>query len=239
MQPENIIFNPLIYGKVTFEKNVYGNIGNDNLNYDDNVDFNIDAIFNQNIYINDKSKIKIRDDNNSTIHEFNSMDLFNVTKVQSLTTGLNDLTTNLTTGLNNLTTDLNDLTTGLNDLTNGLNDLTTDYTKYKNINDEAIKEIKNKCLNFVELNNDINIEKLEKDIYLILNKNTITLPSITNSIIGKKATFINCSNNDSKILANDNNTICSPLLKNNNVFLLRKSNTINVIAINLTTWLFF
>lgn len=59
---ENIIFNPLIYGTVIFEKNDFDDINNEDIaEFKIKSHFNNDVFINNNLNINTNSKININD----------------------------------------------------------------------------------------------------------------------------------------------------------------------------------
>lgn len=254
---ENTIFNPMFYGTSHFEKNTYGNI--DDVGENDCVNFNIETKFNSELYVNNNinfdSKSKLI--NVNTLNSMETNKLFDVLKIDEINNDLKNITTdyfqyktNNEKNINNLQNDLLNLidkyeqhntiiTTNINtigEIENNLNILMSDYDNFKSEITKDIKIIKSKCLNFMEINKNILLDKFEYDIYIIYNGVNITLPLINDEIIGRKIKIVNTCDNTSKIIINNKNNINQ---SEKHIYMLRNLNSINIMAINMTTWLFF
>ncbi len=230
---ENTIFNPLFYGSSTFKKNTYGNINN-NVE-DDIVFFELKTYFDNNIEINGDIKFN---KNSKLIFNNNDNNNFDLIKILDILK-INDLENNLSKLITNHEQTKIDTNNNINSIVNNLSNLKTQFDVFSKNIEHDIQTLKYKKSNLLELNNNIILNNLDYDIYIVNNSLEITLPLITNDIVGKKIIFVNNTNKTSKIHSNIKNTINQTNQTNQNIYLLRNLNSINIIAINLNMWLFF
>jgi len=251
---ESIIFNPIIYGNVRIRNNIYGDVESaHNINrihiqpqieISNNTKFtnNEDKIYvGENDYIFNKDLLKISNIDliDNKINTFNSN--FN-NQIKDFTTNLDNFKVQTDDKLSNLNSNFNnqikDLTTNLDENLNGFKVQTDNKFDIleKNLTTlfENIEE--NKKTVIERLEEDIILDNIDSDLYLILNKIEIELPEINEKTISSKFIITNTINKSSGIYCHKNNNIINlgKILKKID---LRNCSTLTFYCVDKNNWL--
>lgn len=178
--PEEIIFNPLIYGSATFKKNTFdsdANINGENTTID-SINFQVETIFNSNLKINNdvilsqNSKIILDDTNIQTI------DIKNILKIDNIENTLTDYIEKNNLKINNLSDKLNEFVT-TND--QKINNLSNYINEYVDTNDLKINNLSNDFLEYTEMNN-LKVDNLSKNFTDYINSNVLKIKDLSENV---------------------------------------------------------
>lgn len=164
--PEDIIFNPLIYGAAIFKQNNFGNVddidtSNNFVDFQIKTTFNDDMTINNNVIVDDNSKIKFSDSS-----ELNFKELLNVTKINIIE--------------NNLSLFLSDFNKFKIDKNNDISSLFDNITNItKNL--EEFKTNKNNDINSL-FDNIMNITKNLEEFKIEINKLSDNITNVSSNL---------------------------------------------------------
>lgn len=231
---EHIIFNPIIYGFLR----VYANDSDNDPNIINKTVFETDVEIKNNLTLNVDSKIILNE--NMTL--FND-DLTNILKINTIESNLSDLSNNYNQHKIDTNTTLTNLSNNLDkykkDTNLSLTNLSNNFEQYKALTDTNFNTLKNENLKIIKIGANIELTEIAYDIYIIENKIDITLPVITEELIGKKIMIINKINKSIKINTMNKNKINYISKTDANEYLLRNYNSISIICIDINTWIIY
>ena len=218
---ESIIFNPIIYGNIRIRNNIYGDVESAHNTNVLNIQTEIE-ISNNTKFTNNDDKIYIGE-NNYILNK----DLLKIHKIDLI----DDKIDNINTNFNNQITELIKNLDGYKIQTdNKMVDVEKNITKlFQNLEESKKTIIK-------RLSNNILMENIEADLYLVDNRIEIELPEINENILFKKFKITNTINKSSGIYCNKSNNIIN-LSKTHKKIELINGLTLTFYCIDKNNWL--